>query len=152
MAARNENATGKNQLGQNLSALMTSPQDTIRAVHLFLKKHGYEIIDNKAQNIDYFGLGQRRENNILCKSHYDETIRICIRTQFTGGGAWQKSLYTLQMLNDNSNEDYTILLYHGTDSRFLDHMAWINEFSSNRNDSVNVIALSNFEDFLVSLK
>jgi hypothetical protein len=74
---------------------------------------------------EYYGVGSKREHNIIA-SVSQLKIRICVRTQFVGGGAWQKMMYTSQMLLE-SEEDIRILIYHGTDKRFNHHMEWLSE-------------------------
>ena len=74
---------------------------------------------------EYYGVGTKRAHNIT--ANVDEIeLRLCVRTQLVGGGAWQKMMYTSQMLLESS-EDFRILVYHGSDKRFNHHMEWLSE-------------------------
>ena len=104
---------------------METPDSVIRKVKAYLHHYSVDVIDDSAKNVDYFGEGVRSKNNIIGSTKSGTNFRMCIRTQFSGGGAWQKNLYTYAMLANNEDQTINILVYHGTDKRFTDHLKWI---------------------------
>lgn len=126
----------------------SNPEDTINYVIRLLDQYSIAY-NNPINNIDYYGNSARRKNNF--SGYLDgKRFRICLRTQFTGGGAWQKMIYTYEMLRTNSPEENVIFLYHGTDKRFLHHMHWIkNEYSKkDSRDSVKIMDLIEFTKYI----
>ena len=102
-----------------------SPDEVINTVLSYIKSRG-SVLQHPVENLEYYGLGQKRTHNIRGKVG-NKTVRICVRTQFTGGGAWQKMIYTYQMMDRYSEDDCNYIVYFGTDKRFIDHCKWINE-------------------------
>ena len=129
---------------------METPGSVIRKVKAYLDHYSVDVIDDSAKNVDYFGEGVRSKNNIVGITRTGDRFRLCIRTQFSGGGAWQKNLYTYSMLANNTDESINVLVYHGTDKRFIDNLQWIAESASKLvvGNSVTVISLSSLPKFI----
>lgn len=129
---------------------METPDSVIRKVKAYLEHYSVDVIDDSAKNVDYFGKGVRSKNNIVGYTKTGDRFRLCIRTQFSGGGAWQKNLYTYSMLANNTDESINVLVYHGTDKRFIDHLQWLSESAPRLviGNSVKVISLSSLPSFI----
>lgn len=116
-----------------------NPNGVIETVVSYINSRG-AVLQHPVENLEYYGLGQKRSHNIRAKVG-DKTVRICVRTQFTGGGAWQKMIYTYQMMDMYSKDDCNYIVYFGTDKRFIDHCRWINQNYSNYPENPKLVFL-----------
>jgi|SaaInlStandDraft_1057018.scaffolds.fasta_scaffold354766_1 hypothetical protein len=127
---------------------INSTDDTIEYILEILNENQI-VYNHPSNNIDYYGKKNRRKHNIT-GLFGDRNFRICIRTQFVGGGAWQKMIYTYEMLRINSSEEVKIIVYNGTDKRFNHHCNWVKEVYSTKDskDAVKLMNLIEFTEFM----